>query len=255
MSVSYYDNYNFLSNSSINPNPAVFVAPSQDTIYKSPGGILTGSVTNVIGASSLTYLLTINHYDTYGRVVQTIGQSFKSGGTNAGNYDVVKNQYSFSNLLIKSTRLHYLTSALQLTINTFYGYDPQGRKALLQQQYNSGPVINLAEYDYNELGQLYKKSLHAPGQVTGTISDVTLNKGVTVSGLTVGATNSINFQPGFSVPAGSTFQASIVKPYLQTVTYNYNIRGCLTKINDPNNLGANTLFAEQIDYDQSLVNK
>lgn len=250
LSVSYYDNYNFLSNSSINPNTSIFTAPSQDTIYNSPEGLLTGNITNVLGAVSLTYLLSINHYDTYGRSVKTIGQSFKSGSASPGNYDIVQNKYSFDNLLLKSTRFHYLSSALVLTINSYYSYDQAGRKILLQQQYNNGPLVNLAEYDYNELGQLYKKSLQAPGQPAGTATDITLNNAITVDGTVISATNSITLGPGFSVAPGVSFQSNIVKPYMQTITNSYNMRGWLTKINDPNNFGTNTLFAEEIDYEQ-----
>ncbi|SHN12258.1 DUF6443 domain-containing protein [Mucilaginibacter sp. OK098] len=253
LSASYYDNYSFLSNSSINPNTAVFTAPSADTILNSPEGLTTGSITNVLGAPSTTYLLSINHYDTYGRTVKTVGQSYKTGGTNSGNYDIIQNQYSFDNSLVKSTRTHYLSSALLLTINTFYGYDHSGRKILLQQQYDSGPLINLAEYDYNELGQLYRKSLHAPGQPAGVPSaaNITLGTADAISSGTkmVYASNSIVLQSNFSVSSGATFKASIIHPYLQTINYSYNIRGWLTKINDPNSLGT-SLFAEQVDYDQ-----
>lgn len=218
LSVSYYDNYAFLSNSTVNPNAAIFIAPSIDTIYTTPQGLLTGSITNVLGASTPTYLLSINQYDKQGRVVETIGQSFKSGSTNSGNYDIIQNQYSFTNLLIKSSRSHYLSSVPQVVIATFYGYDQVGRKILLQQQYNSGSLISLAKYDYNEIGQLITKSLHS--------------------------TNSSR------IPASSTF--------LQHLNYQYNMRGWLNSINNPGSStladpafsGQTDLFAEEIDYDQ-----
>lgn len=250
LTVNYYDNYSFLSNTSIDPNTSVFTTPTADTIFKYPLGLITGSLSCVLGASTPTYLLNINQYDTYGRVVKTIAQSFIQGFASSGNYDIIQNQYSFSNLLVKSTRFNYTSSVLQLTINSFYKYDNAGRKILYQQQYNSGAITNLAEYDYNELGQLYKKSLQAPGQPVGTAANVTLNSKTTVDGTTIGATNSIVLAQGFSTAPGVSFEASIVKPYMQTITYSYNIRGWLTKINDPNNFGTANLFAEEIDYDQ-----
>jgi len=218
LTVNYFDTYDFLSNSSINPNAAVFTAPTADTIYKSPEGVATGTIANVIGASTPTYLISVNQYDTYGRLVETISQSFKGGSTSAGNYDIVQNQYSFNSLTTKSVRSHYLASALQLTIANSYNYDQAGRKILYKQQYNSDPVINLAKYDYNELGQLITKHLHS----TST----------------------------FSSPPSSGF--------LQHVDYRYNIRGWLARINNPNSAnlidetfpGQSDLFAEQIDYDQ-----
>ncbi|MGZ3890717.1 MAG: RHS repeat domain-containing protein, partial [Mucilaginibacter sp.] len=218
LSVKFYDGYAYLSNSTINPNSTVFTAPTVDTISSFPQSLVTGILTKVLGASSATYLLSMSQYDTHGRTVKTVTQSYKSGVASAGNYDVVQNQFSFTDLLIKSVRTHYLASSLQLTISTFYKYDAHGRKILLQQQYNSGPLTSLAKYDYNELGQLMTKNLH-----------------------NVGATG---------IPASSVF--------LQHLNYKYNIRGWLNFINnpqsatlaDPQFIGQTDLFAEEIDYDQ-----
>lgn len=222
LSVTYYDNYSFLSNATINPNSSIFTAPPSaiDTIYQAPSGAVTGTLTNVVGASSPKYLLGISYYDTNDRVVKTIAQNYIQNTANGGQYDIVENQYSFNGDLVKSTRSHFLSgsSGSQLTIIETKDLDIRARVKALKQQYLTpstiGPVITLAKYDYNEVGQLITKHLHGIG---------------------------VN-------PAASSF--------LQHIDYRYNSRGWLNRINDPGNLSDESFptqtdaFAEQIDYDQ-----
>lgn len=216
LTVSYYDTYLFLNNISINPNSAVFKEPVVDTLFKMPTGVLTGSLTNVLGAATPTYLLSVNHYDLQGRNVNTISQSFKSGATAAGNYDIVENQYAvISGLNTRNKRLHFIGGVQKLAVTSWNSYDLSGRKRVLKQQYNSDPAFTPAMYEYNEVGQLITKHL----------------------------------QSGSAIPVPAT------SSFMQHVDYRYNPRGWLTRINDPANLtdplyGTQDLFAEQIDYDQ-----
>ncbi|WCT13691.1 DUF6443 domain-containing protein [Mucilaginibacter jinjuensis] len=224
LTVSYYDNYDFLNNSNINPNSSVFVPPNSaiDTLEHSPIGLLTGQKTEVIGLTTPTYLLSINHFDNYGNTVKTIAQSVKNSVTSSGQYDQYEFQFSYNGLPTRTIRTHYLSSSLQLTTNSFISYDEGGRKILLKEQYITpavtGPVINLAKYEYNEMGQLVTKHLHS-----------------------LSASNN---------PESSEFY--------QHIDYRYNTRGWLTRINNPTsgNLADETypaqtdLFAEQIDFDQ-----
>ena len=216
LTVSYYDTYLFLNNSSINPNSSVFKAPVADTLFKMPTGAQTGSLTNVLGAPSPTYLLSVNHYDLQGRNVNTISQSFKSGATAAGNYDIVENQYAVtSGLNTRNKRLHFIGGVQKLAVTSWNSYDLAGRKKVLKQQYNSDPVFTPAMYEYNEVGQLITKHLQSASSA--------------------------------AVPAASGF--------MQHVDYRYNPRGWLTRINDPASItdatyGTQDLFSEQIDYEQ-----
>jgi RHS repeat-associated protein len=222
LAVNYYDNYDFISNSSVNPSPAIFAAPEivTDTLLQSGPGLLTGSVTLVVGSSPAKYLLNVDHYDNDGRLVKAISQTYISGTANALQYDIVENRYSFYDALVETTRKHFLpvSTAPQLTIANKYIYDHAGRKKTLQQQYVSpaytGSWVTLAKYDYNELGQLVTKHLH-----NATTNTATAN-------------------------------------FLQHIDYRYNPRGWLTRINNPGNLAdenypaQNDVFAEQLDYDQ-----
>ncbi|MBB5395087.1 DUF6443 domain-containing protein [Mucilaginibacter sp. AK015] len=213
-SVSYYDGYDFLSNAAINPNTSVFTAPAADNLYRAPSGLATGTLYKVIGAPTSTYLLSISHYDLYGRNVKTITQSFKQGSTNAGNYDVAEQEYNFSGQVTKSTRLHYVSSVQQLNVVSWNNYNAGGQKTSVQQKINTGAVYTPVAFEYNELGRLKTKHLHS----------------------------------------ASSSATPPLSGFFQHVDYRYNNRGWLTSINDPGNLsdpvyGGQDLFAEQIDYE------
>jgi hypothetical protein len=74
--------------------------------------------------------------------------------------------------------------------------------------------------------------------------------------------------PGFAVPANSTFTAkigysaedalaynnSIEGDYLQTIDYRYNIRGWLTKINEPSDPRSEDLFNMSLAYNAPSAN-
>jgi RHS repeat-associated protein len=222
LSVQYYDTYDILGNSSVNPNSSIFTAPnvSVDSLERFPNGQIIATLTNILKTS--TYLFSVMHYDLDGKLVKTISQHYQ-GLTLANNkYDSEENSYGFQSLLTKSVRKHYLpaSSSPILTINNWITYDHRDRPALRKQQYitatNTGAITTISKSEYNEIGQLMVKHLHS--------TNIAAN------------------------PANNTF--------LQHIDYLYNSHGWLTKLNDPNNLtdtqfGTTTdLFAEQLDYDQ-----
>lgn len=222
LTVTYYDNYNIITNTAVNPSAAIFTAPNAaiDTLNKVPTGLPVATLVNVLGTTD--YLFTVNHYDTFGRVVKVINQSYVGGSPAYNKYDTEDNQYSFLSLPVKTTRNHYLPASAspQLTINSWNTYDHTNRLLLGQQQFITqtvtGPVVTLSKVDYNEIGQPLTKHLHS-----------------TAAGS----------------PANNTF--------LQHINFRYNERGWLSMINNPNNLNDATypglidVFAEQLDYDQN----
>jgi RHS repeat-associated protein len=222
LTITYYDNYNVISNTAVNPSATIFTAPSAavDTLNKIPTGLPVATLVNVLGTTD--YLFTVNHYDTFGRVVKAINQSYVGGSPAYNKYDTEESQYSFQSLPVKTTRKHYLPASAspQLTINSWNTYDHTNRVLLGKQQFisqtDTGQIVNLSKVDYNELGQPLTKHLHSLAQGN---------------------------------PAGNTF--------LQHINYRYNERGWLSMINDPTNLndasypGVIDVFAEQLDYDQN----
>jgi len=222
LAVDYFDNYNILSNTSVDPGTTVFTAPNPtiDSLDKAPRGLPTAELVNVVGSTN--YLFTEMQYDKYERSVKTIAQNFQGASVAYNKYDTEDNQFSFQDVPTQSIRNHYLptSSSPQLTIINHVSYDHISRQSLATQQYitptNTGPIVNLSKMDYNELGQLMTKHLH--NATTGTV----INSG-----------------------------------FLQHVDYRYNPRGWLTRINDPNNASYTDetypsqldVFAEGLDYD------
>ncbi|TCC96384.1 DUF6443 domain-containing protein [Pedobacter psychroterrae] len=144
--INYYDNYDFYDNTFGQPN-----GTSQVT---SPGtrSLQTGSRVNVLGTS--TMLLTVLYYDKEGRLVRSNSRNHLAGT------DVVDNTYSFTSELTTATRTHTVSSVVT-TIANRYAYDHMGRRKTSKIGVNGVAQIVLSKLDYNEIGQLSKKSLHS----------------------------------------------------------------------------------------------
>lgn len=221
LTVIYYDKYDVLSNTAVNPSTSVFAAPSIsiDTLEQNPRGLQTAKLVNVLGTSN--YMFSMIIYDKEGNVVKALEQHYQGGGISVTKLNAVENQYSFQGRSTQTTRKHYLTSTTTpaVTIISTPSYDHMNRPLLLKQQYNTptvmGTTVNINKNDYNELGQLITKHLHS-----------------TATGM----------------PPSSGF--------IQHVDYRYNSRGWLSRINNSAATQDETyttqldLFGENIDYDQ-----
>ncbi|QEC77273.1 DUF6443 domain-containing protein [Mucilaginibacter ginsenosidivorax] len=223
LTISYYDNYDVLSNPSVNPNSAIFSAPSStiDSLDKFPRSLITASLTNILGTGN--YIFSVNHYDKDARVVRTISQHFQGSILAYNKYNTRDNQYSFQGKSTQSIRRHYLpaSSSPQVTILTAVSYDHMNRPLLNQQQYTTptitGLLVTISKSDYNEIGQLKTKHLH------NTTAGTPTNSG-----------------------------------FLQHIDYRYNSRGWITRINDASNINYTDetftsqldIFSENLDYDQ-----
>jgi RHS repeat-associated protein len=143
--VNYYDNYYFPGN--------VFGLPigSQATGGRVKG-LLTGVKVNILGTTDT--LLTVDYYDEETRVVQTKSQNHL-GGT-----DIIDNRYSFAGDLLESKRVNTV-EGVSTTISKRYEYDHVGRSKAIMESINSGAEVVLRKDDYNELGQLMKRSKHS----------------------------------------------------------------------------------------------
>ncbi|WDF80743.1 DUF6443 domain-containing protein [Mucilaginibacter sp. KACC 22773] len=152
LGINYYDDYTF---SNITGLPPAFTTAPAGAIAL-PKGSVTAIKQYVLGA---TYgLWSVTYYDSFGRVLQTYKQHNLGGGSpNTGNYDVVTNHYDFTNALTSSTRKHYTTAGLAVTITNTYVYDHLGRKKQTYEQINSEANVLLSQQAYNELGQLWTK--------------------------------------------------------------------------------------------------
>lgn len=261
----YFDDYDIDGNGTanyayslqyINNEPAVIAANIK--------GVPTIIRTRTVG-SGLTniWLVKALFYDKYGHLIQT--QS-----NNQLNFtDGVITDYSTSGL--DFTGVAVQTKVLKVTgtgttntntVLTSMSYDHMHRISAIDQTYNnSGAVIHIASYNYNELGQLVKKNLQ-PGS-NQAAANVTLDGSNSINSggtLNVVATNQIILTPNFSAVAGSAFSAVITPNALQSIDFRYNIRGQLTSINNSKlnddsgtlntNDNSNDLLGMQFLYDQ-----
>ncbi|PWG81603.1 DUF6443 domain-containing protein [Pararcticibacter amylolyticus] len=141
--VSYYGTYGI---------PGISAAYNASaSVNTNAKGLLTGTKTAILGTTTL--LLTVNYYDDYGRLKESIRQNH-IGGT-----DRVVNTYSFSGELTASTRSH-TSSTASATIANRYIYDHAGRRRQIFEKINNDPEVKLSESVYNEIGQLISKTLH-----------------------------------------------------------------------------------------------
>lgn len=146
----YYDDYNFPSASA---SGFTYVVDSLNTKTDIVRGLLTGSKTKILGTNDST--LTVNYYDVYGRLIQSHSHN------QVGGMDVINNKYAFTNQILVSKRVHTGRNSQSVTILKWYEYDHAGRKKKIRQKIGSDNVITLAQYNYNELGQLIEKNLHS----------------------------------------------------------------------------------------------
>ncbi|GAA4779405.1 DUF6443 domain-containing protein [Olivibacter ginsenosidimutans] len=160
LEVNYYDRYAGI------PDLPSNLDKSSDAAYsKMTQGLPVAKKTKVLGTTD-TYLWTVYYYDERGDNVRTLNQHYKGGAYNTNNYDDIKNEYTFTHQLKKSTREHHAGSATaSLVVITEYSYDHRDRPVDTWKTVKSGSVQGtrtlVARNEYNGIGQLKAKQLHS----------------------------------------------------------------------------------------------
>ncbi len=157
LTISYYDNYNFLGYTGWDAevHTFAFVPELTNTSYNSAIiGLPTGGKTRVIAASpTTTWLNAVQYYDQYYRPIQIIAENHK------GYLDRTTNHYTFSGRLEESKLSHQGSEIV--TVLQKFTYDHVNRLTKIYHNINSASTDQLAvQYEYNELGQLVDKKLH-----------------------------------------------------------------------------------------------
>jgi RHS repeat-associated protein len=151
LSINVYDDYSY-------PGMLYNTPPSGTSMMTK--GLLTATQIGVLGSSDK--LWNVHYYDDLGRVTKTFKQHYLGGTANSANYDAITNTYSFTNQLTASTRQHYTTAGLAISIANTYAYDHADRKIKsFEQINNNNAIILLSQTDYNEIGQVKTKHLHS----------------------------------------------------------------------------------------------
>lgn len=170
LSQIYYDNYDWVATSGTSLGSSIDNSQlSTDFLASAPTawpyaqaatqsllvkGLATGSKVKILGTTN-TYLCSVSFYDMYGRVIQT--QSINQ----TGGKDISTMQYSFDGRLLVEKLLHNKlgANAQSHTIITKYKYDNKGRVLYIYKKVDNVPEKKIANYFYDQLGQLKNKTL------------------------------------------------------------------------------------------------
>ncbi|WP_428661354.1 DUF6443 domain-containing protein [Runella sp.] len=219
-------------------------------------GLLTGKKVRYL--ENNTFLTGTFYYDDKARMVQSHQQNHL-GGT-----DRVDNAYLHAGEIEKTQTTHNRSGASNQVTRHRYLYDHIGRKTTYFHSLN-GVEKEIANYRYNERGQLIQKKIQPTGtyQTTGTGLSAIARPANPAPAATDEATRQIELTNGTLINAAQlgSYLAQIVPgggtgttDALQTIDYDYHLRGWLTGINAPNgvaslNAAQNDLFALSLQYE------
>ncbi|MFN5168110.1 MAG: DUF6443 domain-containing protein [Cyclobacteriaceae bacterium] len=166
LSVNYYDHYNFdrtggddftYDNAHFSGQPA---ARSTST-----RGLPTGSKRNVLDANGNTtgyWITSAVFYDNYDRPIQTQTNNHLHTAFTAATLDKSTIIYDFVRAL-RSRTSHYQNATTVVHLEDRNEFDHAGRVLKTFRKINGGTDQQLAQYEYNALGQLVDKKLHNTG--------------------------------------------------------------------------------------------
>jgi RHS repeat-associated protein len=141
--VIYYDDYGFLSKSKFTSSPYCAALTMSNPV--SALGLQTGSIRRT---SSNQYLLTAIYYDNKGRVIDK-RETLLNGGVKK-----TLTTYSFTDKpLTENVQLTRNNTTTTVTKSSTY-YSANDRPATLAISYNNASPVTVAQYSYNNLGQL-----------------------------------------------------------------------------------------------------
>jgi RHS repeat-associated protein len=159
LTVAYFDNYNFLAYTGWDAESHNFslVQELGHTAYATRvAGLPTGGKVRMVGIGTSTWLNAVQYYDQRYRPVQMLTENQFSG------LDRTTIKYNNLKQVIEAKTTH--NGGETVTIVLKPEYDHAGRIFKIFQNVNSSPADQLvAQYEYNELGQLVDKKLHHTG--------------------------------------------------------------------------------------------
>jgi RHS repeat-associated protein len=157
-SVNYFDNYDFDFNGSADYKYDSTQAPGTTSQWL-PYGYATGGKKLILGTSNWLYSCT--YYDQLGRTIQTRYNNHLSL-TVDNLTTVVYDAVEFAKVT-KTTSYHNAGGTNQVTTVQTPVYDAKGRVLQMKHNTNNAGDVTVAQYEYNELGQVTDKKLHVSG--------------------------------------------------------------------------------------------
>lgn len=247
----YYDDYDLNRDGTADYSYVAQSLSSEPIASNHLRGYLTAVKKKIVGGT--TWLTSIYFYDKRGNNIQILSNN-QLYSTIADSKTTVSD---FSGKVLISKIVKSTSATKKTTVSSTYTYDHASRIKTISDSYNGAPTIQVAAYEYNELGQLVKKNIHALSGGSATQDNIELGSAdIVTSGNSkaVVALKSITLKSGFAALKGSQFSAVIKPDYLQSVDYRYDIQGRLTSINnstltsDSKNDDDNDLFGMEIFY-------
>jgi RHS repeat-associated protein len=273
--VNYYDDFNW----NINVN-YTFDGTKAFHVQGGTKGLLTGTLTRNIETND--WYRFSNHYDYKGRIIQQFSQN------HLGNIDRTDYQYRFNNEILAMRLTHKKTGENDLVELYQYDYDHIGRKTRFR--HSIGDIQQtIASYNYDNIGRLSVKNIKpiyenkskctcpwidpkswtmgsVPTQTDNVI--ISLGTDITIPAGTVANARTLTFEGGrlrnfgrlnlgnFGSKLPATAPSSLTDPVtgaLQSVDYQYHIRGGLRGINlnlsNNTSIGSGDLFSMKLGYE------
>jgi RHS repeat-associated protein len=144
---NYYDDYTYATGGD---NQLAYQAKTgYGTPYTSAKGLLTGTWDKLLDSSG--WIRTTYYYDAFGNVIQ------KRSTNQKGGYDYEYYAYNYNNQVTKKLTEHQVSGQTLVTEEYSYTYDTQLRLTKVNYKLNNGTGVDIAEYKYNELGQVIEK--------------------------------------------------------------------------------------------------
>ncbi len=158
LTATYYDNYDFLSGTDYAYQSNLAGEPASRSVKTK--GLVTGSFVKVLPTTETMakpMALTVNYYDDYGRLVQTVADNHFEDTSK----EVTHTACNFAGQPVKTVTEHRKGNAsYQQTLVTSLAYDHQGRLLTTKMKINSDNEFTLASLKYNELGEVIARYLH-----------------------------------------------------------------------------------------------
>ncbi len=164
--VTYYDNYDYINQSSFANRYAFqydeisFLYPLDTNVKGQITSIKTKILPNsfITLDSELNYLLSVNYYDKYSRLIQTISDNHLGDGNTTG-MDIISNKINFTGDILLTKHNHFNGSE-NIIVKSEFEYDNGKRLKKTKHKINDEGWVTTSEQKYDELGQMNRKYLH-----------------------------------------------------------------------------------------------
>jgi RHS repeat-associated protein len=163
LTVSYYDNYNFIEQ--VYQNWFQYSPGVSDKLPQQPNikvkGIVTGAMTRILNSDN--WQRNVTWFDKQYKAIQTLSEN------HLGGIDRSTSICDFTGKVVTSILTHEKPNQ-SITIKEEFNYDHAGRLLAHYHSVNANPKVLLKSLQYNTLGQLTEKNLH--GGVTGALQSI-----------------------------------------------------------------------------------